>query len=202
MVEIIIKLGDIPKSRELGYKGTIQQKYIFIACSDCGKERWVRLKGGKPEYIRCPSCGCKKRHSPSSATRLKMSQSRDGKYRGENSPNWKGGKIRDAFGYILVKLQPDDFFYSMIDARGYVKEHRLIVAQSIGRNLHLWEIVHHKNHIRDDNRLDNLQLISDDKHKQLSILEVKIDRLLTKQDELMTEIKLLRSENKQLKAKV
>jgi len=51
------------------------------------------------------------------------------------------------------------------------------------------------------NKFIYAQLINDDKHKQLSILEVKIDRLLTKQDELMQEIKLLRFENKQLKEK-
>ena len=54
--------------------------------------------------------------------------------------------------------------------------------------------------IRDDNRIENLQLVSDDRHKQLTILETKIDRLTKKQDELMVEIRLLRFGNKQLRA--
>ena len=72
------------------------------------------------------------------------------------------------------------------------------MAKHLGRCLHSWEIVHHKNHQRADNRIENLQLVTDDRHKQLTILETKIDRLTEKQDALMLEIKLLRLENKRL----
>ena len=45
--------------------------------------------------------------------------------------------------YIRVKLKPSDWFYSMADARGYVLEHRLVMAKHLGRCLQAWEIVHH-----------------------------------------------------------
>jgi len=83
-------------------------------------------------------------------------------------------------------LQPDDFFFSMAGADGYVGEHRLVMAQSLGRCLHSWELVHHKGirvkgiANRSDNLIDNLQLVSDDKHKQISILEAKVARLQKK----------------------
>jgi len=95
---------------------------------------------------------------------------------GEKSFKWRGGKTK-IHGYVKIKLTPNDFFFPMAGIDRYVLEHRLVMAKHLGRCLHRWEIVHHKNGIRDNNGIENLQLVSDDKHKQITILENRIKHL-------------------------
>ena len=58
-------------------------------------------------------------------------------------------------GYIMQKAP----YHPHANKRGYVPEHRLIIENHIGRYLvPRKEFVHHINQIRDDNRIENLQL--------------------------------------------
>lgn len=78
---------------------------------------------------------------------------------GERSHFWKGGRFKHPNGYILVRLTPDHKFYRMADSHHLVPEHRLVIAEHVNRYLRNDEIVHHKNGIKDDNRLENLELL-------------------------------------------
>lgn len=129
-------------------------------CLDC--EKWV-TRGA----IRCRECSSKR-----------VAPTRSICQRGDKSLAWRGGRIKDSRGYIHVKLSPGDFFYSMASScQHYVLEHRLVMAKQLGRCLHRWEMVHHRNHVKDDNNVSNLQLVSDDRHGQITILENEIARL-------------------------
>lgn len=58
------------------------------------------------------------------------------------------------YGYILVNCPGHPF----CNNRGYVREHRLVMEKKIGRYLKPIEKVHHINGIKDDNRIENLEL--------------------------------------------
>lgn len=177
------EIGEVKQDKELGYKNPGTKKYIWSACIDCGKERWVHLLKGRPKHPRCGRCA----------------------QTGELSHGWKGGRRVVGKGYITIRLYPDDFFYSMADKlHHYVFEHRLVVAKALGRCLHSWEIVHHKGakypkgsiENKQDNRYpENLQLVTDDRHKQITILENKIRRQDIRIKTLEARVKLLEREN-------
>jgi len=78
----------------------------------------------------------------------------------EKNCNWKGG-ICHSMGYIKIKIRSHPF----ADKQGYVYEHRLVMEKHLGRFLTKIEVVHHKNDIRDDNRIENLKLFKNqDEH--------------------------------------
>ncbi len=171
------QLGEIRKGIEVGQK--TENKVIWKACEYCGKERWVeftsRTKNGVRQNRWC-------RHCASKVTKTG---------RPNWGGNWKGGRRKTADGYIIIRLYPRDFFYPMVAKNGYVAEHRLVMAKVLGRCLHRWELVHHKNHIRDDNRIENLQLVSDIGHRQITIFEDRIKRLEEKVKLLQWQIREL-----------
>lgn len=67
---------------------------------------------------------------------------------------WRGGRVVDEDGYVLLKC-PD---HPQATAAGYVREHRLVMEQILGRYLTATEVVHHKNKNKADNHPDNLEL--------------------------------------------
>ena len=87
--------------------------------------------------------------------RLKISASRKDKYGGDKNPAWKGGR-RLAYGYMLVHSPEHPYK----NGTGYVREHRLVMEQHLGRYLAPKEVVHHLNGSRADNRIENLKLFS------------------------------------------
>lgn len=60
-------------------------------------------------------------------------------------------------GYQMrqVKWHPNS------NKRGYVMEHRLIMEKQIGKFLPKHAIIHHKNNVRDDNRIENLEYMEE-----------------------------------------
>ena len=66
-------------------------------------------------------------------------------------------------GYIEI-YSPNHPFRTK---RGYVKEHRLIMEEKIGRHLTKDEDVHHINGNKKDNNIENLELIMHSEHTRI-----------------------------------
>lgn len=87
------------------------------------------------------------------------------KMTGPGNPAWKGGltyfKRKGKYADQSIKyVRCPEEYVEMARKDGYVMEHRLIVAQEVGRPLLREECVHHINHDATDNRLENLMLFA------------------------------------------
>lgn len=75
------------------------------------------------------------------------------KWSGKNSWKWKGGYyIQRGYKYIYAKNNPN------AKKDGYIREHRLIMEQKLGRNLKQKEVIHHIDKNRLNNKINNLMV--------------------------------------------
>ncbi len=171
------ELNEVRRGRDTGNtllhsKSGLVMKYIWAACEQCGKLRWVKYSVSDKKPISKFCRPCKGRA-----------------YTGKDNPNWVGGRSNQG-GYIVVYVKRDDFFFPMAFQRssksaGCIPEHRLVMAKHMKRCLLPWEVVHHRNGIRDDNRLENLELLSaNSKHNILINKEI---HRLTKENKILRE---------------
>ncbi len=151
-----------------------KSRKVAITCAVCGKVKMLSPSQSDQKYC-SHSCAITARN----LTDANPSYSRDvsgeknpmygkgfkgadnpmyGK-RGEECPNWKGGRKVRKDGYTLVRA-PDDHPHPS-DAhhgRKYILEHRLVMEQHIGRYLEPTEVVHHIDGNPRNNDISNLRL--------------------------------------------
>lgn len=159
-------LGQAYRRCDVGLAGN--HKVLWLACEECGVPRFTSATN---PTARCRSCTSKRMrkildlNQASHRDDCKCYRCRIGKgyFIGKNNPSWNGGKIRLSSGYVAVWVSPDDPMYSMAWGRRkrdrhYCLEHRLVMARHVGRPLEKHEQVHHMNGVKDDNRIENLEL--------------------------------------------
>jgi hypothetical protein len=80
-----------------------------------------------------------------------------------------GYRRHDSHGYVQVKAPSHPRAYL-----GFVREHVLVAETMIGRPLRDDECVHHINGKRDDNRPENLQVLTQAEHARLHGLGTEV----------------------------
>jgi hypothetical protein len=138
-----VKVGDVfgklvvLRLNEKAERGNSKSVRWICRC-ECGKITSVRAANllGKGR-AKTSSCGDRSKHRS-----------------GENNPVWKGGRIINSSGYAMVRFPS----HPNAHKQGYVAEHVLVMANHLGRPIKKHETVHHKNGIRTDNDLGNLEL--------------------------------------------
>ena len=93
---------------------------------------------------------------PSLQCRLAVSRAKKGK----PGTHFKGGRHVDNCGYVN-RWMPE---HPNANKNGYVREHRYLMAEKIGRPLRADEDVHHINGVKSDNRIENLELMLKSEH--------------------------------------
>lgn len=113
-------------------------RFSWLCICDCGNEKIVKThqlnSGGTG------SCGCL------------LKEFRE-KNKAETHPSWKGGRIISK-GYILIRRTN----HPNANKSGYIGEHALVMSEYLGRPLKKNESIHHKNGLKCDNRIENLEL--------------------------------------------
>ena len=137
----------------------------LFPCASCGNVRFTQMRGGVPIHLNCIRCSNQLRKKPPVNRYV-------------------------SFGYIRLRLQPEDPFYSMCSSKGLIFEHRLVIAQSLNRCLESWEVVHHRNGNKQDNTLANLELLPNNiYHTSDSLLRRENIRLKKRMEVLLAQIK-------------
>lgn len=125
---------------------------LVRTCAQCS--RVFRPSSG---HLRCPACrsrdicDCGNLKQKHSVACIKCSSQAL-----EFNGHWRGGKTRHKAGYIMVRLPGHP--RAKTGGGYYVFEHILVMEDHLGRHLFPDESIHHINGVRDDNRIENLEL--------------------------------------------
>lgn len=161
-----MKLSDAKPGVSVGYLTILTEpyqkfysdsirKFVDVICDPelggCGKT--VPALVDRLGKAKISSCGCRNK----GGKWLTEYNSKNNR-KGIDNPSWKGGRILRADGYVEVYAPEHPRVSTRRHVRRYVVEHILVMENAIGRYLLPGETVHHKNTIRDDNRIENLEL--------------------------------------------
>lgn len=146
--------------QELGYSaGT-----IYNVLRDSGCKFIKKWKHPASEEFRRKLSLSNKGKKLTEAQRRAISERKSCNYNGMNG---YGHTKLNKNGYIIVYAPK----HPNAHKDGYVLLHRVLMEQHIGRYLASDEVVHHINHVRNDNRIENLLLMTNHDHMSMHMKE-------------------------------
>lgn len=141
-------------------KGSV--KRVILICDDCSKltgttyANYFRSKISRlSTKTYCRKCsntrsGVQKRGLP-----IKKTGPRPQVHASKHH-SWKGGKFVGSDGYVLIYIGP----------KKYRKEHFLVIEKDIGRKLKSGEVIHHIDVDKQNNKIENLDLLANESEHQ------------------------------------
>jgi hypothetical protein len=145
----------------------------IVKCPSCKIEKkrnefWVSKSKSNGLHFQCIACEKQKRHTDEYREKRRPNERRkrriqlgldpdyEGKYKRKHNPETRT-LSQNGYWYIFRPGHPNAQ-KGLRPTRGRIFEHKFVMSEHLGRPLKLDECIHHKNGIRTDNRIENLEL--------------------------------------------